>query len=115
MNFTDPKGVKAQIQSSSNSSLDEYLSQSAQANMPGFIADLPAELALTDVDVTIPKLSILPSGGKECVVSRGLDIPKAANNELCFSLARMSSTRELPLMPCLSLSTRKRMMLLMFL
>ncbi|KAI9783357.1 MAG: hypothetical protein M1839_003891 [Geoglossum umbratile] len=65
VNFTDPKGVKAQIESRSNSSLDEYLSQSAQANMPGFIADLPAELALTDVDITIPKLSILPSGGKD--------------------------------------------------
>ncbi|KAI9766935.1 MAG: hypothetical protein M1840_006232 [Geoglossum simile] len=65
VNFTDPKGVKAQIESRSNSSLDEYLSQSAQASTPGFVADLPAELALTDVDMTIPKLSILPSGGKD--------------------------------------------------
>jgi len=59
-------------------------------------------------------LSILPSVGKEYVLPR-LDIPKATNNEPHFSLVRISSIRGLPLMPCSLLSTRKRMMLLMFL
>ncbi|KAH0543232.1 hypothetical protein FGG08_002396 [Glutinoglossum americanum] len=65
VNFTDPKGARAQIESRPNSSLDEFLGQNAQASVSGFIADLPAELALTDVDVTIPRLSVLPSGGKD--------------------------------------------------
>jgi anaphase-promoting complex subunit 4 len=69
VNFTDPKGVKTQIESSPNSSLDEFLSQAVPPSTPGFIADLPAELALIDVDVTLPKLSVLPSGGKEYVYS----------------------------------------------
>jgi anaphase-promoting complex subunit 4 len=67
VNFTDPKGVKTQVESSPNSSLDEYLSQAVPPSAPGFIADLPAELALIDVDVSLPKLSVLPSGGKEYV------------------------------------------------
>jgi anaphase-promoting complex subunit 4 len=65
VNFTDPKGVRAQIESSSGSSLDTFLGQTVQASVSGFIADLPVELALTDVDATMPKLSVLPSGGKE--------------------------------------------------
>ncbi|KAH0551523.1 hypothetical protein GP486_007262 [Trichoglossum hirsutum] len=65
MSFTDPKGTRTHIESIPNTSLDEFLSQAVPPSASGFVADLPTELALVDIDVSLPKLSVLPSGGKD--------------------------------------------------
>ena len=38
-----------------------------QDHVPGAVPDLPKELALLDIENTLPKLSVLPSVGREYV------------------------------------------------
>jgi anaphase-promoting complex subunit 4 len=65
LNFTDLKAVKAKIDSGPDVTLDDILSQAVNLQQPGLIPDLPAELAIIDMESSLPKLSILPSGGKD--------------------------------------------------
>ena len=64
VNFTNSQEAQARIDASENT-LDDLLGHTLRAHVPGAAPDLPRELALLDVESTLPKLSPLPSGGKE--------------------------------------------------
>lgn len=65
-NFTDGKSAKDRIENrADNLTLDDVLSKSRYAQKLECNIDLPRNLALLDVDGTLPKLSVLVAGGKE--------------------------------------------------
>ena len=47
-------------------SLDDVLSRGLQALLPSPAFDLPTDLAFIDVEGVLPRLGVLPPGGKEC-------------------------------------------------
>ncbi|KAI9849162.1 MAG: hypothetical protein M1837_005392 [Sclerophora amabilis] len=63
LNYTDSKGSKARIDASGDT-LDDILGQIVQGNVSNQTLDLPRDLAALDIEGTLPKLSMLPSGGK---------------------------------------------------
>ncbi|KAI9721737.1 MAG: hypothetical protein M1812_002072 [Candelaria pacifica] len=66
VNFTDSSAVQSRIeQSRSAISLDDILGRVAHDLTQDDIPDLPRDLALLDVDEMLPKLSVLPSGGRD--------------------------------------------------
>lgn len=65
-NFTDGRSARAKIERpGSELTLDDVLGQAVQNHAPNTAVDLPRDLALLDIDGTLPKLSVLMSGGKE--------------------------------------------------
>ena len=66
VNFTDSTEARARIDAS-GSTLDDVLSHASLASAHESFSDLPRALASLDIETTLPKLSILPSGGKEWV------------------------------------------------
>ncbi|KAG2420972.1 hypothetical protein HFD88_000587 [Aspergillus terreus] len=68
VNFTDSRAVQRHLQDTSNQiTLDELLSPDINPSTAAawFRADLPRELALLDVENSLPKLSTLPATGSE--------------------------------------------------
>ncbi|KAI9753556.1 MAG: hypothetical protein M4579_005098 [Chaenotheca gracillima] len=63
INFTDSRGSKARIEGSGDV-LDDIVGQFIQTSRVGQTLDLPRDLAAFDIDGALPKLSILPSGGR---------------------------------------------------
>ncbi|KAI9827716.1 MAG: hypothetical protein M1832_004205 [Thelocarpon impressellum] len=64
VNFTNSREVRARIDAS-EVTLDDILGRVAQEQALGTVPDLPRELALLDIESALPKLSVLPSAGKE--------------------------------------------------
>ena len=64
LNFTDSVDVRARIDAS-GATLDDFLSHASLASTHESFSDLPKELTVLDIEPTLPKLSILPSAGKE--------------------------------------------------
>ncbi|KAI9791458.1 MAG: hypothetical protein M1835_000314 [Candelina submexicana] len=66
VNFTDSAAVQSRIeQSRSSISLDDILGRVSHDLTQDTVPDLPRDLALLDVDEMLPKLSVLPSAGKD--------------------------------------------------
>lgn len=64
VNFTDSAQAKARVDTT-GSTLEELLGRASLDSTEESFSDLPRELALLDVETTVPKLSTLPSAGKE--------------------------------------------------
>ena len=64
--LTDSRATRSRInRSGSDLTLDDILSQAAQNYNPNTFTDLPKNLALLDIDRSLPKLSVLTAGSKE--------------------------------------------------
>ena len=64
VNFTSSREARARIAASGHD-LDDLLRHAPAGNDAGQVPDLPRDLARLDIQGTLPKLSILPSGGRE--------------------------------------------------
>lgn len=60
-NYSDSRRATARS-NPSNQSLDFRLRQTVGEHVPAALPDLPRDLALLDVEVVLPKLSLLPPG-----------------------------------------------------
>lgn len=66
VNFTDSNKVKSHINELKGElTLDDVISHNPQARAMDSAPDLPLDLAFLDVEASLPKLSILSSGGIE--------------------------------------------------
>ena len=66
VNFADSHKVSQQIKKLKGElSLDDVISQHPQTKADGSVPDLPLDLAFLDVEASLPKLSVLASGGIE--------------------------------------------------
>ena len=66
VNFADSIKVSQQINKLKGElSLDDVISQHPQAKAVDSVPDLPLDLAFLDVEASLPKLSVLSSGGIE--------------------------------------------------
>lgn len=68
MNFTDSKVAQRQLDEAAGQlSVEDLLSLDAQPSKAAALlkADLPRELALLDIESSLPRLSTLPSTGSE--------------------------------------------------
>lgn len=69
-NFTDSKAAQGHLQDAEGKlSVDDLLTAGSQLpKVALFKADLPRELALLDIESSLPKLSTLPTTGNESVL-----------------------------------------------
>ena len=66
VNFTDAHNTRKQLEElNGESTLDDVLQKGLQSIMPDSVLDLPSELAFLDIEGILPKLSVLPVGGRE--------------------------------------------------
>ena len=66
VSFTDARSTQEQLKKLDGESiLDEVLQKGLHNVVPDGLLDLPSELAFLDIEGVLPKLSILPVGGKE--------------------------------------------------
>ena len=66
INFTDGNKTGLELDKAKQEvMLDDVLSQSSRMKSMDTVPDLPLDLALLDVEASLPKLSPLPSGGIE--------------------------------------------------
>ena len=64
LTFIESAEIRARVQAA-GVSLDDVLGHASIERAQESFADLPKELTLLDIEGTLPKLSPLPSGGKE--------------------------------------------------
>ncbi|KAI9814210.1 MAG: hypothetical protein M1827_003376 [Pycnora praestabilis] len=66
INFLNSPTIQARVESSKGGlNLDDLLSQTIQTQTSDDDLDLPRDLALLDIEETLPKLSVLNSGGRD--------------------------------------------------
>jgi anaphase-promoting complex subunit 4 len=66
LSFVDSSSIKAQLMGAKDDfTLDDVVSKGLQGLFSDLPIDLPADLAATDIETSLPKLSLLPAGSKE--------------------------------------------------
>ncbi len=66
MNCLDASGVRSRLAGPQNDlDLDEVIYRGFKSRVTAGPVDLPADLAFLDIEESLPKLSVLPAGGRE--------------------------------------------------